>query len=92
MKDKKIRVCHFPQVPCNPFIVEVEDLREAKIVKDILAEYDLFQFKNKFKPDYCNTTIIEEFDKEENKWLSWSDSDIGVEEYLEYIKDNSLIE
>lgn len=92
MKDKKIRVCHFPQVPCEPFIVEVENLGEAKIIKDLLSEYDSFQFKNKIKPDYCNATVIEEFDKEENEWLSWGDSDMGVEEYLEYIRNNLLIE
>lgn len=39
---KKVRVAHFPQVPCKPFIVEVRDLREAKLIYDVLADYDEF--------------------------------------------------
>jgi hypothetical protein len=85
---KKIRVAHFPQVPCKPFIVEVRDLKEAKLIYDVLADYDEFQYKNRIKPDYCNATVIEEFDEESGKWVSWCDDETGIDdidEYFEYI-------
>jgi len=38
----KLRVAHYPQVPCKPFYVEVDSLEEAKKFFDILAEYDMY--------------------------------------------------
>ena len=67
--DKNLRVVHFPQVSCKPFIVEVRDLREAKLIYDVLADYDEFQYKNKIKPDYSNATVFEEFDEESGEWM-----------------------
>jgi hypothetical protein len=84
MTDKKLRICHFPQVPCKPFIVEVKDLNEAKNIFDTLAYYDIFQFENRIKPDYCNTTVLEEWSKEENDWISWSDDETGIDDLDEY--------
>lgn len=77
---KKLRVSHFPQIPCKPFIVEVKDLCEAKKIFDILADYDLFQYENKIKPDYANMTVLEEFDEDEQEWVSWYDeeTEIGI--------------
>lgn len=83
---KKLRVSHFPQIPCKAFIVEVEDLKQAKKIMDILANYDLFQYENKIKPDYCNTTVLEEFDEEEQEWLSWCDDETGIDDIDEYFE------
>jgi hypothetical protein len=58
----KLRVCHYPQIPCEPFIVGVDTLEEAKKMMDTLADYDLFQYNNKIKPDYSNMTILEQWD------------------------------
>lgn len=88
---KKLRVCHFPQIPCKPFIVEVKNLEEAKKIFDVLANYDLFQYDNKIKPDYCNMTVLEEWDEEENDWLSWCDDETGIDnlnEYFDFLKEN----
>ena len=49
-----LRVWWIPQVPMKPFTVPVENLVEAKLLLDTLAEYDRFQFENNVKPDYCN--------------------------------------
>lgn len=90
MNEKKLRVCHFPQIPCHPFIVEVKDLNEAKLIFDTLANYDLFQFENRIKPDYCNSTILEEWNYDNNEWLSWCDDETGIDdldEYLEFINE-----
>ena len=83
---KKLRICHFPQIPCNPFIIEVKDLHEAKKISDILANYDLFQYENKIRPDYANITIVEEWDEIEQEWLSWCDDETGIDDLEEYFK------
>jgi hypothetical protein len=87
----KLRVCHFPQIPCKPFIVSVETLEEAKKIMDTLANYDLFQYDNKIKPDYANMTVLEQWDEIDQGWLSWCDEETGfdnLKEYLEFIKED----
>lgn len=86
---KKLRISHFPQIPCKPFIVEVKSLEEAKLISDTLANYDLFQYENNIKPDYCNGTVLEEWDEDEQEWLDWCDEETGItdlDEYFEYIE------
>lgn len=78
---KKLRICHFPQIPCEPFIVPVKDLEEAKKILDVLADYDIFQFENKIKPDYCNMTTLEEWDEKEQDWI-----DYDLDEHYEQIR------
>lgn len=87
---KKLRVAHYPQIPCKPFIVEVESLKEAKKMYDTLANYDLFQFNNRIKPDYANMTVIEEFDEEELEWMSWIDDETGIDDISEYFRLEKL--
>jgi phage/plasmid-associated DNA primase len=88
--NKKLRVSHFPQIPCKPFIVEVKTLEEAKKIIDVLADYDLFQYENNIKPDYCNTSVLEEYCEEENEWYDWCDDETGIDdldEYFEFINE-----
>lgn len=87
---KKLRVAHFPQIPCQPFIVEVKDLHEARKMFDVLADYDTFQFENRIKPDYCNSTVLEEYCEEDDCWYSWCDEETGIDdihEYFEHIEE-----
>lgn len=65
------RVWHIPQVPGEPFIVNVSGPEEARKILDILADYDLFQFENRIKPDYTNVGGLEVFDRGE--WVEWYD-------------------
>ena len=82
----KLRVEHFPQIPCKPFIVTVNSLEEAVKIMDVLASYDDFQFKNRIKGDYCNATVLNQWDEEEKEWLSWSDEETGEDDVEEYVK------
>ena len=60
MSDRtKFRVWWIPQVPMKTFEQDMPDLATAKIVTETLALYDLFQFENNIKPDYCNTGGIQ---------------------------------
>ena len=59
----KLRVHHYPQVPCNPFIVDVADEQEAKKIMDVLAEQHLFLFANNIIPDYSNSILYVKMEK-----------------------------
>ena len=73
----KLKVWHIPQIPGKKYEVDVSTLREAKLVLDVLALYDLFQFENKIKPDYANAQGLVEFDPKddtdgpEGSWSTW---------------------
>lgn len=79
---KKLRVWHIPQVPMRAFYVYVDSVEQAINVLDILAEYDLFQYKNNVKPDYCNAQGLEEWCEEDYEWHEWYNEDgLDVHEY-----------
>lgn len=55
----KFRVYWIPQVPMKPFIAEVPTLEAGYRLCDTLGQYDLFQYENNIKPDYCNAGGVE---------------------------------
>lgn len=57
--DAKWRVLHFPQVPCEPFVVPCESFEDTQQISEVLALYDIHQFEHKIKPDYSNMTLTE---------------------------------
>uniref|UniRef100_A0A6M3LRW2 Uncharacterized protein n=1 Tax=viral metagenome TaxID=1070528 RepID=A0A6M3LRW2_9ZZZZ len=73
-KNGDLRIWWIPQVPMNGFRVSVSNIREAKLILNTLALYDIFQFENNIKPDYCNVGGLEVY--EDGEWLEWED-DIG---------------
>lgn len=79
----QFRVWHIPQVPMKPFRVEVPDVETAKLVIKTLADYDLFQFENKVKPDYANQSGLEVLVGDE--WEEWYSED-GDEDIWEVIR------
>ncbi len=70
-----LRVWWIPQVPMKAFHVPVASIAEAKLIMVTLAEYDIFQFENRIKPDYCNTGGLEVF--EDGEWTEWYDEESG---------------
>ena len=75
-KEKKykkgaLRIWHIPQVPMKGFRVDVDSPSEAKKILNVLADYDIFQYENRIKPDYSNASGLEEFDGKE--WTDWMD-------------------
>jgi hypothetical protein len=88
----RLKVCHYPQVPCRPFEVEIDSLEKAKLIMDTLADYDLFQFNNHIKPDYANATVLRMWDNEDNDWTDWNDEETGIDdldEYFEYLENKT---
>ncbi len=78
----KLRVHHYPQVPCNPFIVDVADEQEAKKIMDVLAEQHLFLFANNIIPDYSNAITL----------VMWEDDPDGSGDWVDYWNDEEGME
>lgn len=82
--EAKLRVWHVPQIPCKSFYVPVSSPDEAIKILGILADYDLFQFKNHIKPDYSSAQGLQEWDEAEQEWVEWnSDDGLDIREYTE---------
>lgn len=81
----KLRVWHNCQVGAvENFYVEVESIEQAWKIINTLWNYDLFQYKNNVKPDYCNASGLEYFDEEEQEWCEWYDDDgLDIKEHFE---------
>ena len=78
----KMKVWWIPQVPGKSFEVFVDSLEEANFLLDVLAEYDLFQFKNRIKPDYSNAGGLVVWDENSDGvgtpgWVDWYDEESG---------------
>jgi len=80
----KLRVAHFPQIPCEPFIVEVKDEEQAFLVAEALANQHLFLFANRMIPDYTNVVIVEMFDPN-------SDGD-GNADWVDYFNEQESMD
>ncbi len=64
----RLLVWWIPQVPMKPFHVSVSSFVHAKVLLDTLAQYDIFQYENKIKPDYSNVGGLMMLDED-----GWSD-------------------
>lgn len=79
-----LRVWWIPQIPGKPFVQHVATLVEAKLLLDMLADYDQFQLDHRIKPDYANAGGLEVFDARDTvddhlcgEWVDWYDGDTG---------------
>ena len=77
----KLKVWWIPQVPGKSFRVDVDSVSEGVKVMDVLADYDLFQYQNNIKPDYCNAGGLIMFDEQDDtdsesgSWVDWFDEE-----------------
>ena len=84
-----LRVWHIPQVPGKPFYVGVDTLQEAQRLLNVLANYELFQYKNKIKPYYCNAAGLERYEVNGGSgkpgWWEWYDEETGdcIDEWVD---------
>lgn len=70
-----LKVWWVPQVPMAAFYVPVASPEEAQKILTTLAYYDLFQFENKVKPDYCNAGGL--LVLEDGEWVEWYHPETG---------------
>jgi hypothetical protein len=81
-KEGDLRVWWIPQVPMEAFNVDVQTPQEAHKILQVLADYDLFQYENRVKPDYANAGGLNVF--EDGEWCSWYDEDgDSIDEWAE---------
>lgn len=88
MSDSKagdLRVWWIPQVPMTAFYVSVFSVEEGVKIMDTLADYDLFQLKNRIKPDYCNAGGLQMYAPDEagddgDAWVDWYDDETGEDD------------
>jgi hypothetical protein len=71
-----LRVWWIPQVPGKQFLVDVRNFEQAKLLLNVLADYDIFQLKNNVKPDYCNAGGLQVL--EAGEWVDYWTED-GLE-------------
>lgn len=93
----KYRVWWIPQVGADipTFYRVVNTFKEAKILYDTLAEYDLYQLENNIKPDYSNAGGIQipcEMQQDGTYWEDWYiETDFGYfddpDEYEAALRD-----
>jgi hypothetical protein len=88
----ELMVWWIPQVPMKAFEVPVDSLELGVKIMDTLAMYDIFQYENKIKPDYCNAGGINRWtndcDGEGNPgWESWYDEETGEDDPVRYLED-----
>jgi len=93
---KKLQVWWIPQIPMKAFNVDVSSVEEGVKIMAVLANYDIFQYENNIKPDYCNAGGLnqwsEDCDGEGNAgWESWYDEETGEDDPAEYLAQNSVI-
>lgn len=69
-----LKIWHIPQVPMKGFEVSVDSLEEAIKLLDALAQYDIFQFENNIKPDYCSAQGIIVLE-DDGEWCEWCNED-----------------
>jgi len=81
MKVGNLRAWWIPQIPMKAFHVAVKNVDEAQLILRTLADYDIFQFENNIKPDYCNVGGLEVFVKDDGEgkpgWVEWYDDETG---------------
>jgi len=80
----KLRVLHYPQIPCTPFFVDVKDEEQALLIRETLANQHLFLFDNNFIPDYSNVISVVMWDEN-------SDGE-GTPDWVDYYNEEEAME
>ena len=93
-KKGDLRIWWIPQLGCGipTFYWDVKDIYEAKTLLDCLAQYDLYQYRNKIKPDYSNAGGLTIYDDDPDNgrldWFDWmSEAGDDLEEHFEYLNE-----
>lgn len=68
-----LRVYWIPQVPMQAFHHEVKSPKEAKLILDALAQYDLFLLEYELREDFSNAGGLVVF--EDGEWVDWESED-----------------
>jgi hypothetical protein len=88
-----MRVWWNPQVPGKAFRVPVASLEEGVKILIVLADYDIFQYKNRIKPDYSNAggieVLVDVGPYELPEWCDWYDEESGEDDPIKFVKEKN---
>ena len=73
IKDGALRVWWIPQIPGDPFYWPVSSVKEAITVLNLLAQYDIFRYKQRIKPYLSIAGGLEIFER--GTWIEWRSND-----------------
>lgn len=87
-----LKVWWIPQIGMRGmFEVPVSSVEEGVKIMTTLAQYDLFQFENRIKPDYANVGGLMRYDADPrgnaSEWCDWYDEESGEDDPERYIED-----
>ncbi|MBH9579747.1 hypothetical protein [Inhella proteolytica] len=90
-KPGDLRVWWVPQVPMKAFYAPVDSVAMGAKLLEVLANYDIFQFENNVKPDYCNAGGLQRWCADSDGegapgWEEWYDEETGEEDPEEWLK------
>lgn len=89
MTKRKLQVWHIPQVPGTAFKVDVQDEREARLILDVLAMYDQFQFQHRIKPDFSNVQGVN-VQEQNGEWVDYYTDDDNADEFDTYCSNKNI--
>lgn len=77
---------------CPSFEFAVSNVEQGAMLLVALAEYDLFQFHNRIKPDYCNAGGLQRWtddcDGDGNPgWEDWYDEETDEDDPIRFVED-----
>lgn len=76
---RKLRVDHYAQVPCKPFVYPVKNELHAYEVCNLLAHQHLFLADSKIIPDYSNLITVLMYDEAEGEWVDYWNETLAIE-------------
>jgi len=94
-----LQVWWIPQVPMHQhwrilmkaFEVDVASIEEGAKILDVLARYDLFQYKNRIKPDYVNAGGLRRWCEDDGDgnpgWEDWYDEETGEDNLCVFLEE-----
>ena len=70
---EKLRLCYVHNVPNNPVFIDVDSVKQAIDIKEVIANVMLDLQENNQIPDFSNVFWLEVF--EDDEWLEWTNED-----------------
>jgi hypothetical protein len=69
------RVYHQSNVPCEPFYVSVENIEQAILILNVLANYDLYLQDLYLGKEFSNCQGLEQFNEDSQEWEEYYNND-----------------
>ena len=73
---EKLRLCYVHNVPNNPVFIDVDSVKQAINIKEVIANVMLDLQENNQIPDFSNVFWLEVLEDDEwTEWTEWTNED-----------------